>query len=77
MTLGALANVLDTLGMVDDLAQVARADQLGHQLADARVQATQRVRASRRKDDREERVLERLADPRGDASSRTPRKTSR
>ena len=75
MTLGALANVLDTLGMVDDLALVARADQLGHQLQDARVQATQRVRTSRRKDDREERVLERLADPRGDASSRTTRKT--
>lgn len=44
VSLGAIANVLNSLGLVDDVAQVARNDVLGRQLEDARLQATQRVR---------------------------------
>jgi transcriptional regulator with XRE-family HTH domain len=47
VTLGALANVLNSLGLVDDLARVARDDQLGRQLEDAELQATERVRRAK------------------------------
>lgn len=44
VTLGAVANVLNSLGLADDLAIVAREDELGRQLEDAQLQTTQRVR---------------------------------
>ena len=44
VTLGAIANVLNSLGLVDDLARVARDDELGRQLEDAVLQSKQRVR---------------------------------
>ena len=47
VTLGAIANVLNTLGLADDLARVARDDELGRQLADAQLQTKQRVRRAR------------------------------
>ena len=46
VTLGAVANVLNALGLVDDLTQVGRADALGRELEDAKLLAT-RVRASK------------------------------
>jgi len=42
VTLGAVANVLNSLGLVDDLVQVGRTDELGRQLEDAKLQASQR-----------------------------------
>jgi transcriptional regulator with XRE-family HTH domain len=48
VTIGAVANVLDSLGMASDLAEVARADVTGRRLEDAKHEATQRVRAPRR-----------------------------
>ena len=45
VTLGAVANVLHTLGLVHDLATVARDDELGRKLDDARLGPTHRVRA--------------------------------
>lgn len=48
VTLGSIANVLQTLGLAGDLGQVARADELGRRLEDARLQAKQRIRRSRR-----------------------------
>lgn len=47
VTLGGLANVLNTLGLVDDLETVAHADELGRQLEDAKLRNTRRVRAKR------------------------------
>ncbi len=47
VTIGAIANVLNSLGLVDDLIGVGRTDELGHQLEDARLQAS--PRAARRK----------------------------
>lgn len=47
VTLGAVANVLTSLGLVDDLARVARDDELGRQLEDAQLQARQRVRPAK------------------------------
>ena len=49
VTIGAIANVLNTLGILDDLARVGRDDELGRQLEDARLQATQRVREVKRR----------------------------
>jgi transcriptional regulator with XRE-family HTH domain len=49
VTIGAIANVLSSLGLVEDLALVARADELGRQLEDARLGAQRRVRASKPK----------------------------
>jgi hypothetical protein len=45
VTFAAVANVLHSLGLVDDLAQVARRDPFGHKLEDAKLEARQRVRA--------------------------------
>ncbi|CAN5814095.1 hypothetical protein BH11MYX2_BH11MYX2_41130 [soil metagenome] len=47
VTIGALANVLNSLGLVDDLARIARADELGRQLEDAQLQTRQRVRSAK------------------------------
>ena len=47
VTLGSVANVLDSLGLVDELARVARDDALGRQLDDTRAAAKQRVRRKR------------------------------
>jgi transcriptional regulator with XRE-family HTH domain len=47
VTLGSVANVLDSLGLVDELARVARDDVLGRQLDDTRAAAKQRVRRKR------------------------------
>lgn len=47
VTLGAVANVLNSLGLADDLARIARDDELGRQLEDARTQSKQRVRRSK------------------------------
>lgn len=44
VTLGAVANVLDSLGLVDDLAAVAHDDVFGRTLEDAQLQARRRVR---------------------------------
>jgi transcriptional regulator with XRE-family HTH domain len=44
VTIGAIANVLNSLGLVDDLAGIARDDVLGRKLEDAQLQAKQRVR---------------------------------
>lgn len=50
VTLGAVANVLNSLGLVDDLSRVGRADELGRQLEDAKLLAVKRVRPSRTRD---------------------------
>jgi transcriptional regulator with XRE-family HTH domain len=47
VTLGAVANVLSSLGLAEDLARVARDDELGRQLEDAQLQAKQRVRRAK------------------------------
>ena len=47
VTLGAVANVLHSLGLVDDLGRVAREDTLGRQLEEAKLEAKQRVRTKR------------------------------
>jgi transcriptional regulator with XRE-family HTH domain len=47
VTLGAVATVLNTLGLADDLAVVARNDELGRKLEDAKL-LTKRVRAKPR-----------------------------
>jgi transcriptional regulator with XRE-family HTH domain len=50
VTLGAVANVLNTLGLADDLSRIAGDDVLGRRLEDARLQATQRVRRRKQTD---------------------------
>jgi hypothetical protein len=47
VTLGAIANVLSSLGLIDDLARVASEDTLGRQLEEAKLEAKQRVRTKR------------------------------
>ena len=47
VTLGAVANVLSSLGLVDDLARVAHDDTIGRQLEEAKLDAKQRVRTKR------------------------------
>ena len=47
VTLGAVANVLHSLGMIDDLARVGRDDVLGRQLEEAELGAKKRVRQKR------------------------------
>src|SRR5688500_14990501 len=44
VTLGAVANVLHTLGLVEDLRIVARDDAFGRKLEDAQLVTRQRVR---------------------------------
>ncbi len=51
VTLGAVANVLHSLGLVADLAVVARDDELGRKLLDAGLET--RARAPRRRSRRE------------------------
>ncbi|MFI5300155.1 MAG: helix-turn-helix domain-containing protein [Polyangiales bacterium] len=45
VTMGAIANVLHTLGFVRDLGAIARDDELGRKLDDARLGPTHRVRS--------------------------------
>jgi transcriptional regulator with XRE-family HTH domain len=47
VTLGAVANVLHSLGLANDLAVVARDDELGRKLEDAQLETKQRVRRSK------------------------------
>jgi transcriptional regulator with XRE-family HTH domain len=47
VTIGAIANVLNTLGLVDSLGSVAADDRLGRQLEDAELEASQRGRKPR------------------------------
>ena len=49
VTLGAVANVLHSLGLVADLAAVARDDELGRKLEDAQLETRQRVRRPKTK----------------------------
>jgi transcriptional regulator with XRE-family HTH domain len=52
VTLGAIASVLHTLGLEQDLARVGRDDVLGRKLADAQLEAQTRVDGPRtRRDD--------------------------
>jgi len=44
VTLGAVANVLHSLGLAGDLALIARDDELGRKLDDAKLEVKQRVR---------------------------------
>jgi transcriptional regulator with XRE-family HTH domain len=44
VTIGAIANVLFSLGLADDLATVARDDELGRKLEDSKLEGKQRVR---------------------------------
>ncbi|MBI4954127.1 MAG: helix-turn-helix transcriptional regulator [Myxococcales bacterium] len=48
VTIGAIANVLHSLGLVDDLARVASEDELGRKLEDALLESKQRVRRTGR-----------------------------
>lgn len=49
VTLGALANVLHSLGLEQDLLAIGRDDVLGRKLEDAHLEQVQRVRRPRRK----------------------------
>jgi transcriptional regulator with XRE-family HTH domain len=44
VTFGAVANVLHSLGLAQDLAAIARDDELGRKLEDAQLETKQRVR---------------------------------
>jgi hypothetical protein len=48
VTLGAVANVLHSLDLIDDLAVVGREDPLGRRLEEAQLDSKQRVRARKR-----------------------------
>lgn len=48
VTLGAYANVLHCLGLADDLALVARDDELGRKLQDAALPTKARVKRTKR-----------------------------
>jgi hypothetical protein len=47
VTIGAIANVLNTLGLIDGLASIAADDRVGRQLEDAELEASQRGRKPR------------------------------
>ena len=47
VTLGAVANVLHALGLANDLAIVARDDELGRKLEDAQLETKKRVRRAK------------------------------
>src|SRR5580698_7483062 len=47
VTLGAVANVLSSLGLAEGLASVARDDELGRQLEDSKLENRRRVRRGR------------------------------
>lgn len=49
VTIGAIANVLHTLGLEGDLANVGRDDAFGRKLEDAKLEDRKRVRAPRAK----------------------------
>ena len=49
VTIGAIANVLHTLGLITDLGSVARDDSFGRRLEDAKLESRARVRAPSRK----------------------------
>lgn len=49
VTIGALANVLHTLGLEKELGGIGRDDPFGRKLEDAGLEASTRVRAPRRK----------------------------
>jgi hypothetical protein len=51
VTIGAVANVLHSLGLVGDLAAIARDDVLGRKLDDARLGPRRRVRTTVRDGD--------------------------
>jgi transcriptional regulator with XRE-family HTH domain len=50
VTLGAIANVLHSLGLANDLAAIARDDELGRKLEDAQLETRQRVRRPKQRD---------------------------
>lgn len=43
VTLGGVANVLNSLGLIEDLSRIAQDDTLGRQLDEAKLDAKQRV----------------------------------
>jgi len=49
VTIGALANVLHTLGLEKELGAIGRDDPFGRKLVDAQLESAPRVRAPRRK----------------------------
>jgi transcriptional regulator with XRE-family HTH domain len=49
VTIGAIANVLNSLGLADDLARIARDDEPGRRLEEAELRSTRRIRPSKAK----------------------------
>ena len=63
VTIGAIANVLNTLGLVDSLASVGADDRLGRQLEDAQLEASQRGRKPKERPKTEWRTRSELQRP--------------